>query len=162
HGDADGAPAALRTTDPDYLAAVDRWFAAVMPILADAQVTRGGAVALVQIESELDVFDCPDPEQCMDHLAARAREHGIGVPLCDCPDPGQCRGRLAARARQHGTEVPLIACAGQWHAAGAAGGVDGVVPTVSLCPDGAPRAAAEERRRGACVAALLDVAPTAT
>src|SRR5699024_5313178 len=130
HGDADGAPAALRTTDPDYLAAVDRWFAAVMPILADAQVTRGGAVALVQIENELDFFDCPDPEQYMDHLAARARQHGI--------------------------EVPLIACAGQGDLAGASGDVDGVVPTVNLYPDDASTTFDEETRRYADVAAQRD------
>src|SRR5699024_274642 len=131
HGDADGAPAALRTTDPDYLAAVDRWFAAVMPILADAQVTRGGAVALVQIENELDFFDCPDPEQYMDHLAARARQHGI--------------------------EVPLIACAGQGDLAGASGDVDGVVPTVNLYPDDASTTFDEETRRYADVAAQRDL-----
>ena len=131
HGDADGAPAALRTTDPDYLAAVDRWFAAVMPILADAQVTRGGAVALVQIENELDFFDCPDPEQYMDHLAARARQHGI--------------------------EVPLIACAGQGDLAGASGDVDGVVPTVNLYPDDASTTFDEETRRYADVVAQRDL-----
>ena len=84
HGDAPGAPAALRTADADYLAAVDRWFDAVMPILAESQLTRGGPVALVQIGNELDFFDCPDPEQYMAHLAARAREHGIEVPLIAC------------------------------------------------------------------------------
>ena len=131
HGDADGAPAALRTTDPDYLAAVDRWFAAVMPVLADAQVTRGGAVALVQLENELDFFDCPDPEQYMAHLAARAREHGI--------------------------EVPLIACAGQGDLAGASGDVDGVVPTVNLYPDDASTTFDEETRRYAGVVAQRDL-----
>ena len=108
HGDAEGAPAALRTTDPDYLAAVDRWFAAVMPVLAEAQVSRGGAVALVQIENELDFFDCPDPAAYMDHLAERARAHGI--------------------------DVPIIACAGQGDLAGASGDAPGVVPTVNLYP----------------------------
>ena len=65
HGDAPGAPAGLRTSDPDYLAAVDRWFGAVMPVLAEVQVTRGGPVAFVQIENELDFFGCPDPEEYM-------------------------------------------------------------------------------------------------
>lgn len=109
HGDRPGAAAALRTTDPDYLAAVDRWFGAVMPVLADAQVTRGGAVALVQIENELDFFDCPDPDAYIAHLADSARAHGI--------------------------EVPLIACAGQGDLAGASGDAVGVVPTVNLYPD---------------------------
>ncbi|MEE1617704.1 beta-galactosidase [Brachybacterium sp. J153] len=111
HGDSPHAPAALRTSDPDYLAAVDRWFAAVMPVLAAAQITRGGPVALVQIENELDFFDCPDPAEYMDHLARSARAAGI--------------------------EVPIIACAGQGDLAGASGDADGVVPTVNLYPSDA-------------------------
>ncbi|MGP9603572.1 MULTISPECIES: beta-galactosidase [unclassified Brachybacterium] len=120
HGGAADAPAALRTSDPDYLAAVDRWFAAVMPILADAQITRGGPVALVQIENELDFFDCPDPDDYMAHLAESAREHGI--------------------------EVPIIGCAGQGDLHGASGDADGVVPTVNLYPDDASVTFDEEAR----------------
>ncbi|MGO1685523.1 MAG: beta-galactosidase [Brachybacterium sp.] len=131
HGDAAGAPAALRTTDPHYLEAVDRWFAAVMPILADAQVTRGGAVALVQIENELDFFDCPDPDDYMDHLARSAREHGI--------------------------EVPIIGCAGQGDLAGATGDADGVVPTVNLYPDDASTTFDHETRYYAGVLADRDL-----
>lgn len=131
HGDAAGAPAALRTTGPDYLEAVDRWFAAVMPILAEAQVTRGGAVALVQIENELDFFDCPDPDDYMDHLARSAREHGI--------------------------EVPIIGCAGQGDLAGATGDADGVVPTVNLYPDDASTTFDHETRHYAGVLAGRDL-----
>lgn len=131
HGDADGAPSAVRTTDPEYLAAVDRWFAAVMPVLAAAQVTRGGAVALVQIENELDFFDCPDPDAYMAHLVARAREHGV--------------------------EVPIIACAGQGDLAGASGDADGVVPTVNLYPDDCSSTFDEEARRYGDVLAARDL-----
>lgn len=121
HGDAPDAPAALRTSDPDYLGAVERWFGAVMPILAEMQVTRGGSVALVQIENELDFFDCPDPEAYMAHLARSARAHGI--------------------------DVPLIACAGQGELAGASGDAPGTVPTVNLYPDDAAASFDEETRR---------------
>lgn len=120
HGDHPDAPAALRTADPDYLAAVDRWFSAVMPILAEAQIGRGGPVALVQIENELDFFDCPDPDAYMEHLAERARELGI--------------------------EVPIIACAGQGDLPGATGDAEGVVPTVNLYPDDASATFDEESR----------------
>ncbi|WP_270408529.1 beta-galactosidase [Brachybacterium paraconglomeratum] len=127
HGDAPGAPAGLRTSDPDYLAAVDRWFGAVMPVLAEVQVTRGGPVAFVQIENELDFFDCPDPEEYMSHLAGRTRAHGI--------------------------EVPIIACAGQGDLSGASGDAEGVVPTVNLYPDDASGSFDEETRRYAGVLA---------
>ncbi|MGN7210519.1 beta-galactosidase [Brachybacterium paraconglomeratum] len=131
HGDAPGAPAALRTSDPVYLAAVDRWFGAVMPVLAEAQVTRGGSVALVQIENELDFFDCPDPEEYMAHLAERTRAHGI--------------------------DVPIIACAGQGDLAGASGDAEGVVPTVNLYPDDASGSFDEETRHYAGVLAERDL-----
>ncbi|MFC0672677.1 beta-galactosidase [Brachybacterium hainanense] len=117
-----GRGLALRSTDPGYLAAVDRWFAAVLPVLAAAQTTRGGPVALVQIENELDFFDCPDPTAYQEHLAASAREHGI--------------------------EVPIIACAGQGDLSGAGGDVPGVVPTMNLYPSDASTAFDEEARAG--------------
>lgn len=120
HGDHEEAPAALRTTDPAYLAAVDRWFGAVMPILEDAQVTRGGPVALVQIENELDFFDCPDPDAYMTHLVERTRALGI--------------------------EVPIIGCAGQGELAGATGDAEGVVPTVNLYPSDTSMTFDEETR----------------
>ncbi len=120
HGDAATAPAALRTTDPAYLEAVDRWFDAVMPILAAAQIDRGGPVALVQIETELDFFDCPDPEDYMAHLVERTRAHGI--------------------------EVPIIACAGQGDLAGASGDAEHVVPTVNLYPSDTSRSFDAEAR----------------
>ena len=131
HGDAPGAPAALRTADADYLAAVDRWFDAVMPILAESQLTRGGPVALVQIENELDFFDCPDPEEYMTHLAERTRAHGI--------------------------EVPIIACAGQGELAGASGDAPAVVPTVNLYPDDAAPSFDEETRHYARALAERDL-----
>jgi hypothetical protein len=109
HGDRGGrGPIRLRGTDPEYLAAVDRWFAAVLPVLAAAQTTRGGPVALVQIENELDFLDCPDAPEYMAHLAETARTHGI--------------------------DVPIIACAGQGDAAGATGEADGVVPPSTSIP----------------------------
>ncbi|AXK46327.1 beta-galactosidase [Brachybacterium saurashtrense] len=138
HGEAAGAPAALRTSDPDYLAAVDRWYGAVMPILAAAQTDRGGAVALVQLENELDFYDCPDPDAYMAHLAERARELGI--------------------------VVPLIGCAGQGDLAGATGGADGLIPTVNLYPDdSSPTFDAEARHyHGALEASGLPLMVTET
>lgn len=120
HGDAPGAPATLRTSDPVYLEAVDRWFDAVIPILAANQITSGGSVALLQIENELDFFDCPDPGPYMEHLARRCRAHGI--------------------------EVPIIACAGQGELRGASGDAEGVVPTVNLYPSDTSSTFDEEAR----------------
>ncbi|NMA77966.1 MAG: beta-galactosidase [Actinomycetales bacterium] len=120
HHGASGAPQAVRTSDPVYLEAVDRWFGAVIPLLAANQTTSGGPVALLQIENELDFFDCPDPGPYMEHLARSCREHGI--------------------------EVPIIACAGQGELRGASGDAEGVIPTVNLYPSDTSRTFDEEAR----------------
>lgn len=120
HGAGPGAPGTVRSMDPVYLEAVGRWFDAVMPVLAAAQTTRGGPVALVQIENELDFFDCEDPAAYMEQLAQRTRSHGI--------------------------DVPIIACAGQGELSGATGDAAGVVPTVNLYPPDSSTTFDEETR----------------
>lgn len=100
---------ALRQAEASYLGEVERWFERIMPLLARHQLTRGGPVALVQLENELDFFDCLDPAS---YIAA-----------------------LGASARRHGIEVPLVACAGQGDIARATGLVDGILPAVNLYPD---------------------------
>ncbi len=102
---------ALRQNDPGFLAEVARWFAQVMPILADHQADRGGSVVAVQLDNELDFFDCDDPEG---YIAA-----------------------LRDLAAGHGIRVPLIACAGQGDVQRSGGWVEGVVPAVNLYPDDA-------------------------
>ncbi|MBO4207002.1 beta-galactosidase [Micromonospora echinofusca] len=103
----------LRQNEPRYLAEVDRWYAQVVPILARHQYPTGGPVVLVQVENELDFFDCDDPAGYLDALAGSARRHGI--------------------------TVPLVACAGQGDIARAAGGLADVVAAVNLYPsDDAP------------------------
>ncbi|MBN9609242.1 MAG: hypothetical protein BGO26_03750 [Actinobacteria bacterium 69-20] len=99
----------VRQNEPRYLAEVERWFDAILPILAPRQSTAGGPVALVQLENELDFFDCDDPAGYLEFLRDAARGHGI--------------------------TVPLIACAGQGDLARASGGVDGVAPAPNLYPD---------------------------
>ncbi|WP_219469860.1 beta-galactosidase [Nonomuraea rhizosphaerae] len=55
----DGAPAPTRTIDylaPDFLGEVARWYAAIMPVLAERLVTRGGPVAAVQLDNEIGML----------------------------------------------------------------------------------------------------------
>ncbi len=99
----------VRQNEPLFLALVQAWFDRILPILSAHQVDRGGAVALVQLDNELDFFDCEDP--------------------------GGYIGALAEMARGHDITVPLIACAGQGDIRAATGSVPGVVPTINLYPD---------------------------
>jgi beta-galactosidase len=55
----DGVPAPSRTLDylePGYLAEAERWYAAIMPVLAERQVSRGGPVVAVQLDNEVGML----------------------------------------------------------------------------------------------------------
>ena len=69
----------VRTSDPGYLDAVDRWFDVLMPIVVERQATVGGPVAMVQVENEYGSFgsDAAYLAHLRDGLVAR----GVTVPL---------------------------------------------------------------------------------
>lgn len=98
----------VRQNEPRFLGRVEEWFDHILPILGRHQATEGGPIALVQLENELDFFDCDDPSG---YVAA-----------------------LRDMARRHGIEVPLIACAGQGDGARATGAVEGVTAAFNLYP----------------------------
>ncbi|WP_162801583.1 beta-galactosidase [Brachybacterium saurashtrense] len=55
----DGAPAPTPDVDllaPAFLAETDRWYDAVMPVLAERLVTRGGPVLAVQLDNEIGML----------------------------------------------------------------------------------------------------------
>ncbi len=99
----------VRQHEPRFLAQVGRWFDQVLPILAERQYSAGGPVIMVQLENELDFFDCTDRAGYLTVLRDQAIERGI--------------------------TVPLIACAGQGDLAGATGNVTGIVPACNFYPD---------------------------
>lgn len=47
-----GRTAALRTSDADFLAAVDRWYDRLIPRLVPLQAVHGGPIVAVQVENE--------------------------------------------------------------------------------------------------------------
>ena len=99
----------VRQHEPRFLAQGGRWLDQVLPILAERQYPDGGPVIMVQLENELDFFDCADRAGYLTAL----RDQVLG----------------------HGITVPLIACAGQGDLAGATGDVAGVVPACNFYPD---------------------------
>ncbi|GAA4699264.1 beta-galactosidase [Phytohabitans rumicis] len=111
----------VRQNEPRFLAEVRRWFDQVLPLLAARQLHNGGSVIMVQVENELDFFDCADRAGYLTAL----RDHAI----------------------EHGITVPLIACSGQGDLTGATGDVAGVVPACNFYPDDdSPHIEAEVRR----------------
>ncbi|MDU2241918.1 MAG: beta-galactosidase [Paenibacillus sp.] len=99
----------IRDNDPVFLQHVARWYAQILPILGRHEATRGGSVIFVQLDNELDFYDCSDPAGYMAALRDMASAHGISVPL--------------------------IACAGQGGLLQASGLTQGVVPTCNFYPD---------------------------
>jgi beta-galactosidase len=80
-----GDPAPSRTLDylePGYLADAGRWYSAVMPLLAERQVSRGGPVAAVQLDNEVGMLSwvTNTPELTDSFLTGLAEhvEHRLG------------------------------------------------------------------------------------
>jgi beta-galactosidase len=111
----------VRQNEPRFLAGVTAWFDQVLPLIAARQHGAGGAVIMVQLENELDFFDCADRPGYLTALRDQAVAHGI--------------------------DVPLVACAGQGDLFGATGDVEGVVPACNFYPDDDSPFIEEEVRR---------------
>ncbi|MGE7433661.1 glycoside hydrolase family 35 protein [Kitasatospora sp. NPDC001175] len=74
-----------RTSDPAYLAAVDRYFDALLPAVAARQVDAGGNVLMVQVENEYGSYG--SDAGYLQHLADGLRRRGFTVPLFTSDGP---------------------------------------------------------------------------
>ena len=70
-----GRTGALRTSDPVYLAAVDRWLDALIPRIAPLQAAYGGPVVAVQVENEYGSFG--SDRAYLEHLRDGLRARGV-------------------------------------------------------------------------------------
>ncbi|WP_171169399.1 beta-galactosidase [Streptomyces sp. I05A-00742] len=75
----------VRTSDPEYLRAVDGWLDAVLPEVTGRQIGRGGPVVLVQVENEYGSYG--SDQEYLRHLVARLRTAGVTVPLVTSDGP---------------------------------------------------------------------------
>lgn len=65
---------AYRSSDKDYLAAVDRWFGKLLPLLGRHLYKNGGPIIAVQVENEYGhYFKCDKPY--MEHLLSEMEKH---------------------------------------------------------------------------------------
>lgn len=99
----------IRDFEIQYLKYVREWYSRIMPIISKFQYDNGGTVIAVQIENELDFYDCSNVEEYMKVLREMAKEFGVSVPI--------------------------VACAGQGDIKRAGGTIEGVVPALNLYPD---------------------------
>ncbi|MEV6206552.1 beta-galactosidase [Kitasatospora sp. NPDC051914] len=74
-----------RTSDPEYLAAVDAYFDEVLPAVVERQVDHGGNVLMVQVENEYGSFG--SDAAYLRHLAEGLVRRGVTVPLFTSDGP---------------------------------------------------------------------------
>lgn len=99
----------LRDNDAEFIGYVSKWFDHILPLLKQNQAGEGGTVIGVQLDNELDFYDCHDPKGYISALRDMVLDHGI--------------------------TVPLFACAGQGGLLQASGLAEDVVPTCNFYPD---------------------------
>ena len=79
---ANGVP--VRQDDPVFLDCIGKWYEHILPLIAPWQITKGGTVICMQIENELDFFDCKSPVTYMEKLMKKVKKAGIEIPLFYC------------------------------------------------------------------------------
>ncbi|BDI32009.1 beta-galactosidase [Capsulimonas corticalis] len=75
----------LRCMHPAYLVAVERYHAAVLPLLAPLQCTQGGPIIAMQIENEYGSYG--NDHQYLRFLEDSIRAHGVDVLLMTSDGP---------------------------------------------------------------------------
>lgn len=75
----------VRTRDADYLDAVERWFAELLPQVAERQIDRGGPVIMVQAENEYGSYGTD--AVYLRRVTAMLGECGVSVPLFTSDGP---------------------------------------------------------------------------
>ncbi|MGZ4580110.1 MAG: beta-galactosidase [Nocardioidaceae bacterium] len=71
-----GPSATLDYLEPGYLADAERWYDAVMPLLAERQVSRGGPVVAVQLDNEVGMLSwVTNTPELTDSFLAGLAEH---------------------------------------------------------------------------------------
>lgn len=81
-----------RSRDPRFIERVASYYDALMPILVDRQITRGGNIIMMQVENEYGSY-CEDKEY-LRAIRNLMRDRGVDVPLCTSDGPW--RGCLRA------------------------------------------------------------------
>ncbi len=71
----------IRSDSADYLAAADRYYEKIIPIIAKHQIHKGGSVIWVQLENEHPAGWGTDSNAYLKHLYDKARALGLEVPL---------------------------------------------------------------------------------
>ncbi|MFF2020375.1 beta-galactosidase family protein [Streptomyces sp. NPDC058171] len=75
----------VRTRDPEFLVAVERWFGALLPQVVERQIDHGGPVVMVQVENEYGSYG--SDAAYLRGLADLLVDLGVRVPLFTSDGP---------------------------------------------------------------------------
>lgn len=74
----------LRQDDERYIEQLKVWYEKVLSIIRNHQITQGGSVIMLQLENELDYYNCSNPSSYMEKLVKIAKEIGMEIPFICC------------------------------------------------------------------------------
>lgn len=74
----------LRQYDKQYLSEVEKWFDIIFPIIKNRECGNGGSVILMQLENELDIYHCLEPELYLEALREMAEKYDFDIPYVVC------------------------------------------------------------------------------
>lgn len=74
----------VRQYDETYFAMFREWMMRILPIIREHELGNEGSIVLLQLENELDIFNCRHANRYMTAIRDMADEAGIGVPYVAC------------------------------------------------------------------------------
>jgi hypothetical protein len=74
----------VRTNNAAYMHYFDKYFAQLLPRLADQQVTRNGPILLIQNENEYLFGDTPGGREYIAFISQLIRRAGFDIPIISC------------------------------------------------------------------------------
>lgn len=75
----------IRRFEPRFMAAIERYYRELLPVVAEMQIDRGGPVILVQVENEYGAYG--SDTEYLRAVADLTTSHGITVPLTTVDQP---------------------------------------------------------------------------
>ncbi len=82
----------IRQNDKRYLNRLQSWYEKVISMIRDHQITHDGSVILLQLENELDYYNCSQPAEYIEQLVQMAKNIGVNVPFIYCCGQDDIKG----------------------------------------------------------------------
>lgn len=85
----------IRQNDKGYLKCVKKWYDHILLILYKYQISNDGTIVALQIENELDFYNCHDVDGYMKELRTMVKQFNFDIPIIACAGQGDVSGATA-------------------------------------------------------------------